>query len=61
MFSNCTSLSSISVNFTYWGDDYTTNQWVSTVAHQGTFYKPSGLVEINGISYIPSGWTVVNK
>ena len=61
MFNGCSSLSSISVNFTDWNASYYTGYWVTSVAQNGTFTKPSDLSEINGDDYIPYGWTVVNK
>lgn len=62
MFAGCTNLSNIEVAFTNWtqATDATWN-WVSNVASNGTFTKPSSLAQEFGTSRIPSGWTVVNK
>lgn len=62
-FNGCTSLKYIDVNFTSWGDskrDGTTN-WVTNVAANGIFVKPSGLPLTADNSHIPTGWTVINK
>ena len=60
MFIYCSSLSSINVDFTSW-PEYTTNNWVSNVSANGTFYKSSSLNASYGVNAIPSNWTVVNK
>lgn len=60
MFSGCSSLQSITVHFTDWGDGgaYFTEGWVEGVAENGIFRCPATLPEIRGISYIPDGWTI---
>jgi hypothetical protein len=62
MFSGCTSLNRIDVNFTSWtGATDATINWVDGVAATGTFTKPAGLDgTIFDISHIPVGWTVVD-
>ena len=60
MFYECSSLQSITVHFTDWGDDgaYFTEGWVEDVAENGIFRCPSALPEIRGESYIPDSWTI---
>lgn len=66
MFYGCSNLSSISVEFSDWtqATNATTN-WVSGVAANGTFTKPTALAEQYGTSRIPvdneTKWTVINK
>lgn len=63
MFTWCVNLKSVKVNFINWqyeNENYATNDWLRVVANNGTFYKPSSLPKEYGVSYIPSGWTVVN-
>lgn len=57
-FSGCSNLNQIQVNFTNWTG---LTDWVNSVASSGTFIKPSELPEKYGGSYIPDGWTVINK
>ena len=59
MFSGCTGLSLIKVHFTTPWATYT-ESWVDGVSANGTFYKPSALMESYGTGKIPTGWTVVN-
>lgn len=59
MFSNCSALSSVRVEFTVWPNNGSTN-WLNNVSPIGIFYKPTALPEIRGANYIPQGWTVVN-
>ena len=62
MFRNCTSLSSLEVDFTAWPTyANATETWLSGVAATGTFTCPDVLPEIYDASHIPSGWTVVKK
>lgn len=61
MFAGCSSLVSIEVAFTSWPAVSIIGSWVSGVAAEGTFIKPSALSENFSASRIPSGWTVVNK
>ena len=60
MFSGCTKLQHIEVDFTAWSSS-ATESWVSSVAPTGTFVKPTALSASYGSSYIPSGWTVLDK
>ncbi len=62
MFSGCSSLKHIKVNFTEWNDGTYpyTSAWVNGVASSGIFEKNEELAEEYGISYIPKGWAVVN-
>lgn len=65
MFMGCTSLNHIKVAFTEWNSSAQTSNlyaynWVSGVAQSGTFECPSALPTTTGVSYIPTGWTVVN-
>lgn len=59
MFSYCRSLRSIKVDFTNWGNNNQTYDWVNEVAQKGTFYKPKSLSEEYGPDRIPDGWDVV--
>ena len=64
MFADCSNLSSVTVNFRQWPSGsvaYFTDGWLSNVAANGKFTKPSSLSTVFGNNYIPSGWTVVNK
>ena len=58
MFYNCSGLKTLAVHFSDWGPTYTTHEWVYSVSSQGTFYCPETLTRQNGITYIPSRWTV---
>ena len=59
MFQYCTSLKWIEVPFTEW---FGTGNWVQYVqTNEGTFRKPTALIEQHGSNFIPSNWTVVNK
>ena len=60
MFVGCTNLQYIEVDFTKWNTEATEN-WVSSIASTGTFVKPTELSASYGSSYIPSGWTVLDK
>jgi hypothetical protein len=60
MFSGCTNLQHIEVDFTAWSSS-ATESWVSSVAPTGTFVKPTALSTSYGSSNIPSGWTVMDK
>lgn len=60
MFQNCSELSSIEVSYTTWPTYDAAAGWVSGVAASGTFYKPAGLEEKYGTTYIPNGWEVLN-
>ena len=63
MFANCTSLSSINVNFTNWENNSVifTNNWVNNVSSTGTFIKPLELIDERGASKIPENWNIVKK
>ena len=56
MFQDCSKLSYISVGFTTWHSN-TTSNWVTGVASSGTFRCPSTLPCMRGISYVPEGWS----
>lgn len=57
MFTDCSSLSSITVNFTAW-ENNATNDWVQNVASAGTFTCPDGLSAEYGDSRIPTNWNI---
>ena len=60
MFSNCTSLSSLKVAFTAWGNQ--TTAWLNNVAATGTFECPQTLIDNTterGGSTVPESWTMV--
>lgn len=62
MFYDCTNLSSIEVAFTSWNSGRSTRNWLYNTANNGTFTKPTALPNLtSGDTYIPLGWTVVNK
>lgn len=61
MLRNNSNLSSIEVGFTNWNNGSYTDNWVNSVAANGTFIKPSALPTTRGNNYIPNNWTVVNK
>ena len=64
MFYNCSSLSSITVNFPVFNPTNATSTWISGVAANGTFYCPTALgtneTITRGVTYCPAGWTVIN-
>jgi hypothetical protein len=53
MFNGCSSLSSITVNITYWLEGVASFHWVDGVAANGTFTKPESLPLSTGINFIP--------
>jgi hypothetical protein len=58
MFSGCTNLNNINVNFFEWIPTNATNGWVTNVSSSGTFTCPEGLpIEFNN-NRIPTGWNV---
>ena len=59
MFYGCTGLTEIEVHATAWNTSWT-NNWVYGVSASGVFRKPSGTSISEGVSGIPSGWTVEN-
>lgn len=62
MFSGCTKLSSIEVDFIDWKSDLSaTTDWLKNVSPTGTFMCPSILPETYGTSYIPEGWNIETK
>ncbi|MGN0878437.1 MAG: hypothetical protein ACI4WT_03140 [Oligosphaeraceae bacterium] len=66
MFNGCTKLSRVEVAITSWtesmyGDKLTCYYWLVGASSSGVFVKPSGLTTKRGDSYIPSGWTVIDK
>lgn len=60
MFINCTKLNSISVAFSEWKPNYTSN-WLHNVSPTGTFICPDSLPEVFGTYRIPLGWTVQHQ
>lgn len=60
MFYHCSSLTSMDVSFESWSTNYTTN-WLDGVSESGTFICNSTLPDQRGASYIPNGWTKVDK
>ena len=61
MFYNCTNLNSINVNFSAWNPSTATANWVRNVSSSGTFTCPADLPETYGVSYMPTGWTIMRK
>ena len=62
MFEDCSSLSSVSVNFTDWNEsNYSTSGWLRGVALTGIFTGPGDLEEIMDEDHIPNGWTIGDK
>jgi hypothetical protein len=61
MFSGCTNLNNINVHFSAWYPSDATFNWVKGVSSSGTFTCPAALPEERGASYIPEGWTRVDK
>ena len=63
-FSNCSSLNSVKVHFTSFGDAEGTGNWLNNVAQSGTFYCPSALGNDStisrGVDYCPTNWTLIN-
>ena len=59
MFAYCSSLKSIKVHFTEWGDDYDTAFWVAEVSSNGIFYCPNSLPKEYGVERIPYWWNIV--
>ena len=60
MFYGCSSLALINTDMTSWTSTGT-YEWVSGVADDGTFIKPTALTGESGVNRIPSGWTVIDK
>lgn len=56
MFSGCSKLQKIKVQFTEWPTDWTRN-WVNNVAADGTFICPDALPDERGVNRIPENWT----
>ena len=56
MFANCSKLSEITVAFSSW-DDNSTTDWVVNVAPIGTFIRPNQLEEEYADSRIPTTWS----
>lgn len=57
MFYGCSSLTSISADFTEWSPSNATTNWVTNVSSSGTFYCPTALSDVYNTSHIPVGWT----
>ena len=64
MFFRCSSLSSITVDFSVFNPTSATSSWIYGVAANGTFYCPTALgtneTITRGETYCPEGWTVIN-
>jgi hypothetical protein len=58
MFSGCTKLNNINVNFLAWEPTNATTNWVKNVASSGTFTCPVDLPETYGTAYMPVNWTI---
>ena len=59
MFQGCTSLNSVTCLATDISASSCTNWWLHNVAQTGTFYKAASMDDwTEGVSGIPSGWTV---
>jgi hypothetical protein len=61
MFTGCTNLNDINVNFSAWDLTDATTFWVYNISSSGIFTCPTDLPEEFGDSRIPTGWTVVRK
>lgn len=63
MFAGCTNLNKLSVEFSDWGSDNETNNWLLNVAENGEFFCKTILGNnttiARGPSNCPDGWTVV--
>lgn len=59
MFQSCSQLGQILCMATDRSASNATQNWLSGVAAQGTFYKRAGVSWPSGASGIPSGWTVI--
>jgi len=59
MFISCTNLSSVKCLATNISATGCTEKWLEDVASSGTFTKAAGVAWGEGMSGIPSGWTVV--
>ena len=60
MFYGCNNLANMSVRFTVWPTDSTTNAWMQGSVASGTFECPAALPNSRGINWIPTGWTKVD-
>lgn len=61
MFRDCTSLNSVTCLATSgFNTDYCLYNWLNNVSSTGTFTKASGTTWPNGVSGMPTGWTVSN-
>lgn len=60
MFKDCSSLNAVTCLATNKSATGCTYQWLSGVAATGTFTKAKGVSWSEGVSYVPSGWTVVD-
>lgn len=59
MFGNCTSLSSVTVEFENWTGYNSTQGWLDNVSPTGTFTCPAALPQVRDVSHIPADWTIV--
>ena len=63
MFSSCSSLNSIEVNFNSFDSlpDSATYYWLNGVSATGTFKWPGATTGVTqDESHVPSGWTITN-
>ena len=61
MVKDCASLNYIKCLATDISASNCTGSWVSGVASTGTFVKKQGITWAEGISGIPTGWTIENN
>lgn len=67
VFSGCSSLTSLNVGFTDWGDGSTTHNWTRNINTSGAFTCPTALPQAKNSAdgttiadYIPYNWSIVN-
>ena len=58
IFNGCSNLSYLSVGFSEWVENSTTN-WLNNTSISGTFVCPQELQTITGQNYIPENWDIV--
>ena len=61
MFRGCTVLNNVTCLASDPSVNFATDNWLESVASNGTFTKAAGVTWSTGASGIPSGWTVVNQ
>lgn len=66
-FSGCSSLTSLNVGFTDWGDGSATHNWTRNINTSGAFTCPTALPQTKNSAdgttiadYIPYNWSIVN-